>query len=513
MAERKNPIEILEEGLNRVRILVIGDLMLDQTLSGSVERISPEAPIPVLKAESRKDSLGGAGNVANNLSRLGCGVALAGVIGTDPEAFLLQEVLEKERIETRYLIKTQRCTTKKMRVVSARQQMLRVDFETTDPMDTYTETELIGRIFSALDEGPDAVILSDYGKGVCTMVICRALLDRCRERGIPVLVDPKGADWERYRGCTVITPNLNELGQALHRTVHNEDEEVEKAAKELMKRFELGQILVTRSDRGISLFSGETVLHEKTLAREVFDVSGTGDTVVAVVAAFLAAGTPLEEAARAANRAAGFVVGKAGTYAISREDLLRELNQGVRSASLSKVLPLDQARALVAAWRSEGQRIVFTNGCFDILHAGHLFCLEKAKSLGDRLIVGLNSDSSVRNLKGPGRPVNPESFRAMLLAALFPVDLVVLFEETTPLELIRALRPDCLVKGGDYRPEEVVGSETVASWGGEVVIVPRIEGLSTTGILRSALCKDAENGPRSGNCSTEADGGRSGFLR
>lgn len=513
MSGRKNPLEILEEGLDGVRILVVGDLMLDQTLSGSVGRISPEAPIPVLKAETRKDGLGGAGNVANNLSRLGCRVALIGVIGKDPEASLLIGLLEREGIESRILVTKQRCTTRKMRVVSARQQMLRMDFETTDPVDDSTENELIRRIMTALDEGPDAVILSDYGKGVCTPRLCRTLLDGCRERKVPVLVDPKGADWERYRGCTLITPNLNELCLAARRTIPNEDRDVEQAARELMNCFELDRILVTRSDRGMSLFSGESALHEKTVAREVFDVSGAGDTVVAVVTAFLAAGASLEEAVRAANRAAGFVVGKAGTYAISRQDLLMELHQGARSASLSKVVPLDRARSLVEAWKSGGQRIVFTNGCFDILHAGHLFCLEKAKSLGDRLIVGLNSDASVRKLKGPGRPVNPESFRAMLLAALFPVDLVVLFEEETPLKLIEALKPDCLVKGGDYRPEEVVGSETVASWGGEVVIVPRIEGLSTTAILQSVLQKDAGGISQSGKGIPDTEAGGGGFLR
>lgn len=268
MAERPTPLQILEEGLNRFRILVIGDMIIDQTLSGSVGRISPEAPIPILKAEARKDGLGGAGNVANNLSRLGCRVSLAGVTGMDQEALLLRELLEKEGIESRFLVAAQRCTTRKVRVVSARQQMLRVDFENTDPLDAFTEKELLLRIASALEEGFDAVILSDYGKGVCTMGLCRTVLDCCREKRIPVLVDPKGSDWERYRGCTLITPNLKELGEAARRTIQNDDGEIEAAARELMERYGLEQILVTRSDRGMSLVSGGgKVFHERALAR------------------------------------------------------------------------------------------------------------------------------------------------------------------------------------------------------------------------------------------------------
>lgn len=479
------PLEILEAGLSGFRVLVVGDLILDQTFSGSVKRISPEAPIPVVKVENGTYGLGGSGNVANNLSRLGCRVAVAGILGKDEDSCLLREMLSAEGVECGALVGTERPLTKKVRVVSARQQMLRMDFEKTDPIEPWEEKELVAQILDCLRQGIDAVILSDYGKGVCTAGLCRPLVSLCRNRKIPVIVDPKGTDWERYRGCTLVTPNLKELGEAVHRVIPNEDDEVEKAAKESMERFGLENILVTRSDKGMSLFAGKEAFHEKAQAREVFDVSGAGDTVVAVMAAFLSGGASLREAACAANRAAGFVVGKTGTYAIRRDELLQELRQGPLTAYLSKVLPLSQALSRVKSWKEDGKRVVFTNGCFDILHAGHVYCLEKAKSLGDRLVVALNTDASIRRLKGPERPVNSENFRAMLLAALSPVDLVVLFEEDTPLGLIQAIKPDFLVKGGDYRPEDVVGAEESVSWGGRVVTVPIFENLSTTRILKS----------------------------
>lgn len=507
MPGNRSPYEMLEAGLGHIRILVVGDLILDQTVTGSVGRISPEAPIPVVKVESRSNGLGGAGNVAHNLSRLGCRVTMAGVIGMDQDAHLLREMLEEKRIGSDLLVEVERISTKKVRVVSARQQMLRMDFEKTDPLAPCEEKAVFGKIEGEIEKGIDTVVISDYGKGVCTAGLCRSLITLCRDRRIPVVVDPKGSDWGRYSGCTLITPNLKELGEAAQRVVPNEDDEVEKAARELRERFGLENILVTRSDRGMSLVPCREVFHEPAQAREVFDVSGAGDTVVAVLAAFISVGASLEDAARTANRAAGFVVGKAGTYAIGKFELMQELKLGPSSPSFSKVVPLGDAVRTVAAWKAEDKRVVFTNGCFDILHAGHVYCLERARSLGDRLVVGLNSDSSVRLLKGPNRPINAENFRAMLLAALSPVDLVVIFEEETPLALISALEPDFLVKGGDYEPNEVIGAAETASWGGKVVIVPRFEGLSTTGILGSVSCIDNQaTGMNAGNGETSETG-------
>lgn len=485
MGASREPIEILQAGLSATRVLVVGDLILDQTYAGSVERISPEAPIPVVKVESRSEGLGGAGNVAHNLSRLGCRVVLAGAVGRDEEGALLKSLLARKGIECDSLIETDRPTTRKVRIVSGRQQMIRLDFERAEPIESGREEELFAGMGRSLEKGVGAVVLSDYGKGVCTSGLCRRVIEFCRKRKIPVAVDPKGPDWDRYRGCTLVTPNLKELGEAARRNIPNEDREIEDAARELLARFGVDNILVTRSDRGMTLVSGERVTHEKALAKEVFDVSGAGDTVVAVVAAFLASGASLADAAIAANRAAGFVVGKAGTYAIGREELLAELRKDPFSDSLSKVVPLEQAQSQVRAWKADGKRVVFTNGCFDVLHAGHVYCLEKARALGDRLVVGLNSDSSIRRIKGPDRPVNAEPFRAKLVAALSPVDLVVVFEEETPLNLIQALEPDVLVKGGDYQAEGIVGAAETVSRGGKVVVIPRFGDLSTTGILRS----------------------------
>lgn len=492
MEDRYTLLKILDEGLPRVKVLVVGDLILDESYFGSVERISPEAPIPVVRIDSRSDGLGGSGNVANNLSRLGCGVAVAGTVGMDAESDRLRGMLEEAGIDTASIVDVERVTTRKVRVVSARQQILRMDFETTAPLCRPEEERIVAGIERQVAAGIDAVVLSDYGKGVCTPGLCRAVTGLCRSRNIPLIVDPKGADWDRYTGCTLVTPNLKELGEAAQRAVPNVDEEVEKSARELMGRFGLENILVTRSEQGMSLVFREGVSHEPARAREVFDVSGAGDTVVAVVAAFLSAGASLEDAAGAANLAAGFVVGKAGTYAIGKSELSRELMSDTFPFSISKVRSREETLRTVEGWKAEGKRIVFTNGCFDILHAGHLHCLESARKLGDRLVVGLNSDTSVRLLKGAGRPVNRQELRAALLAALAPVDLVVVFEEETPLSLIQALKPDCIVKGGDYEAEGVVGAGEIVSWGGKVVIIPTFEDLSTTKILGSVLAGGPE---------------------
>ena len=476
------PRDILRTGLQNVKVLVLGDLILDRTYKGAVERISPEAPIPVVHVTSSTNGLGGAGNVAHNLSRLGCSVVLAASVGKDPEGFMLKELLGKNGINAGCLFETAKVTTTKTRVISARQQMLRLDFEENDALEAKEEEALLARAEEEIEKGVGAVVISDYGKGVCTPGVCRKVTDLCKSAKIPVIVDPKGPDWERYRGAWMVTPNLNELGQALGETVPNEDGAVEAAGLRLKNRWGLAHLLVTRSDKGMTLFFEEGILHEPALAREVFDVSGAGDTVVAVTAAFVSAGAAVADSIRAANRAAGFVVGKAGTYAIGAEELLAELDGTSRTSS--KIQNLEEAAEIIRRWRREGRKVVFTNGCFDILHAGHVHCLERAKSFGDRLVVGLNSDDSVRRLKGKKRPVMNQSDRAAILSALECVDLVVAFDEDTPLELIRALKPAVLVKGGDYSPQDVVGRDMVEEWGGRVEIVPVLDGKSTTGILR-----------------------------
>ncbi|MGC9490935.1 MAG: D-glycero-beta-D-manno-heptose-7-phosphate kinase [Thermovirgaceae bacterium] len=482
-------LQILEEGLQKARILVVGDVILDRTYSGDVERISPEAPIPVVHVKDCVHGLGGAGNVANNLRGLGCRTDLFGIAGADPEAEILRGMLREKGIAHEGLLVAERATTTKTRIVSARQQMLRVDFEDTGPPGTEEQREISRQLEKAVRQAADAVIISDYGKGVCMPGLCRHVIDLCNATKTPVVVDPKGADWGRYAGAFLVTPNLKELGEAVARDVPNENAAVEEAAKELRDRWNLDSVLVTRSDRGMTLVSGEPAVHEPALAREVFDVSGAGDTVVGIVTAFLAAGASLADSVRAANKAAGFVVGKAGTYAINAAELKKELEGDSRVPS-EKILTLDEAVQSVGRWKAGGRRVVFTNGCFDILHAGHVRCLEEAKSLGDCLVVGINSDDSVRRLKGPKRPVMSQEDRARILAALHCVDVVVVFEENDPLKLVQALRPSVLVKGGDYKPEEVVGKDVVEADGGRVVIVPLVGGKSTSAILRSLFEED-----------------------
>ncbi|EHM09310.1 D-heptose-1-phosphate adenylyltransferase [Thermanaerovibrio velox DSM 12556] len=476
----------LKELLSRCsgrRVFVIGDMMLDRVIRGDVERVSPEAPVPVLRHRWEEAIPGGACNVAHNMARLGCQAVMFGLLGQDPQGDELLGLLDHKGIRFSG-VRCGRPTTTKTRVVAQRHQLLRVDREESRPLSPKEEADLLKAVEVEAAMGcPSVVVLSDYAKGVCSPGLCGKVISLFSSLGVPVLVDPKGIDWGRYRGASLITPNLKELGMALGRPVPNDDSAVEAAAKELMERFGLDMVMVTRSEMGLSLFGGPVPLHERSSAREVYDVTGAGDTVVAVLASLLAAGADMAVAAHWANRAAGYVVGKEGTYAIGAEELL-SLADG-----LADKLVLDsfaEAAGVVERWRRSGDTVVFTNGCFDVLHPGHVRCLRAARSMGDRLVVGLNSDDSVRRLKGPGRPLNNHWMRAEVLAALDSVDLVVIFDQDTPLELIKELRPHVLVKGGDYREDQIVGASEVREWGGRVAVVPLLEGLSTTGIIERA---------------------------
>ena len=476
-------LELLRKGFSGSRVLVVGDPILDQTYEGSTGRISPEAPIPVVQVRSSSFGLGGACNVAHNLARLGCPVELAAVVGDDEEGTILADLVASKGVGGGLIPSADRPTTKKVRILSSRQQMLRLDFENERPLSPEEEERLLKRVTGPFLDGFKGVVLSDYGKGVCTFRVCQGVIRECVDRGIPLIVDPKGTEWDKYRGASLVTPNLIELGEARGWKVPNEDDDIERAARELMDRFSLGSIVVTRSEKGLSLLSADTTFHEPARALEVFDVTGAGDTVVAVLSAFISAGASMKDAARMANLAAGYVVGKVGTYAVGRGELLDAIVEDQPSGPSGKVKSVEDAALVAEEWKKQGNRVVFTNGCFDILHAGHVHCIEKAKEQGDRLVVGLNSDRSVKMNKGPGRPLNPQELRAKVLSALAAVDMVVVFEEKTPLALINALRPDVLAKGGDYREKEVVGAREVASWGGKVVLVPLLEGLSTTKIF------------------------------
>lgn len=486
MVVQEAALDLLRKGFGGSRVLVVGDPILDQTYEGSTGRISPEAPIPVVKVRSSSFGLGGACNVAHNLVRLGCPVELAAVVGDDEEGAVLADLVASKGIGGRLIPSAERSTTKKVRILSSRQQMLRLDFEDETPLSPGEEERLLKRVTGPFLDGFNGVVLSDYGKGVCTFGVCQGVIRECVDRGIPLIVDPKGAEWEKYRGASLVTPNLKELGAARGREVPNADDDIELAARELMDRFSLGSIVVTRSEKGLSLLSADATFHEPARALEIFDVTGAGDTVVAVLSAFISARASLRDSARMANLAAGYVVGKVGIYAASRGELLDIIMRVQPPGSSGKVKDAEDAALITEEWKKQGNRIVFTNGCFDILHAGHVHCLEKAKEQGDRLVVGLNSDRSVKMNKGPGRPLNPQELRAKVLSSLAAVDMVVVFEEKTPLPLINVLRPDVLVKGGDYREEEIAGAREVASWGGKVVLVPLLEGLSSSKIWERA---------------------------
>ncbi|MGC8490539.1 MAG: bifunctional D-glycero-beta-D-manno-heptose-7-phosphate kinase/D-glycero-beta-D-manno-heptose 1-phosphate adenylyltransferase HldE [Syntrophobacteraceae bacterium] len=468
------------------RILVFGDVMLDRYIMGEVRRISPEAPVPVLRIKERYEVPGGAGNVSNNLARLGCETSLLGIIGEDGDGALLRRLCVKSGVGERLLIDQTRPTITKTRIVAREQQLLRLDDEQPEVLSERVAAQLL-ESFEKSVAGFGAVILSDYGKGIFqTPGFCRSVISLAGKHGVPVFVDPKGREWERYRNATCITPNASELEEVAEASIEGEARLVEEAEK-VRERYGAEWLLVTRGAKGMCLLGPQSSrLVIPTIAREVYDVSGAGDTVIAVLAACVAGGVDFPEAARIANTAGGIVVGKLGTQPITAAELQYGLQleesgiNGIRYAGKSGTL--ESAGMQVQAWRSNGEKIVFTNGCFDLLHPGHIHLLEEARALGDRLVVGLNSDGSVKRLKGPKRPILAESDRLVLLKALSCVDLVVIFEEDTPLRLIEALRPDILVKGADYLPEQVVGREVVEAYGGRVALVSLMDGYSTTRI-------------------------------
>ena len=461
---------------NNARVLVLGDIMLDRYWEGPTQRISPEAPVPVVKVEHITDRPGGAGNVALNIASLGAGVRLAGSTGDDEKGDSLQAMLSGAGVDCIFTRLSGAATTTKLRVISRHQQLIRLDFEEAPAAVPHAAPAVD---VAGLLEGCDALVLSDYAKGA--MADPAALIASARERRIPVLVDPQGSDFSRYRGATLLTPNRHERETAVGACA-TEAERVRKG-QQLMDQLALEARLVTRGEHGMTLLCpGQEEQHRPAIAREVFDVTGAGDTVVAVLAAGIAAGAEMAQAAAMANIAAGIVVGKLGTAAVSAPELRRalQLHEGTGRGALS----LEQLQVAVADARSQGERVVFTNGCFDIIHAGHVTYLEQARTLGERLVVAVNSDDSMRRLKGKGRPINPAERRMAVLAGLAAVDWVVCFEQDTPRELLQALQPEILVKGGDYQStEQVVGREIVEAYGGEVRLLDFVEDVSTTGIV------------------------------
>ncbi len=484
------------ESSDRPRVVIIGDLIIDRYISGEVSRISPEAPIPVLAARSSELRLGGAGNVAANLRAMDSKVDIVGIVGDDGHGRAMRELFESHGIGTNgVLVDETRPTIEKTRMMSGVQQMLRVDWEDSRPLDGATLADMLEAIPKALD-GADAVVLSDYGKGMLPPEVLECAIAAGRARGIPVLVDPKGADFARYNGATLITPNRKEAELALGAKIKSLDE-LPEAADELIRSAGLDLTLITLGADGIYFRTKrggdwpEVEGRIPTQARAVFDVTGAGDTVVAHLAFHLGNKVDLESAVTLANHAAGIVVAKLGTHSVSREELLDRLSQGLPHEG--KVVPRVGIGAVVEDMRRDGKRVVFTNGCFDVLHAGHVDYLRFARSKGDALIVGINEDESVSRLKGPTRPVNGIEDRMAVLASLEVVDAVVSFSEDTPKLLIEQVSPDVLVKGEDYKDKVVVGAEWVESHGGQVVLAPLLKGRSTSNILSRAAGDSAED--------------------
>lgn len=466
----------------RPTILVVGDVMCDVYLWGDVERISPEAPVPVFEAIRKERVLGGAANVAANLRALGCEVRLLGVVGTDAAARHVRELLQQHGIDDTWLLEdVNRPTTEKMRLVAHQQQMLRLDQESRMPISPEVAARVVQIAKSQMAE-MDGVVCSDYSKGVCTPALLEPLFACARAAGCPVVVDPKVRDFTLYRGATVLTPNVVEVEQATGRALET-SEGLEQAVETLLLQSQAQAMLVTRGKDGMSLFHPpHESVHIPARAREVYDVTGAGDTVTATFSMAMCCGLPLAEAARLANTAAGIVVGKIGTAVVTPEDLRAALQDEAVPYD-RKLLQHDELAIIRQVHRRRGERLVFTNGCFDLLHVGHIHYLQQARALGERLVVGLNDDASVRQLKGADRPLVPQDERARILAALACVDYVTIFSDPTPLALITLLQPDVLVKGGDYTPETVVGRDEVEAYGGGVHIVPYRDGVSTTAII------------------------------
>ncbi len=486
--EQSRLLSLIESGFAALRILVIGDVMLDRSIWGDVDRISPEAPVPVLRSVRTTNAPGGAANVAMNLVGLGVKVTQAGFWGNDVEMRALGALLGPAGVDFSGMVLSGHPTISKTRIVSRNQQLLRLDVENADPHPAAEHEALLERSLE-LASTADAIVLSDYAKGALRAQLCQAVITLARKQKIPVLVDPKGQDFNKYAGATTICPNLQELGLVTGIASHNLAD-LMAAAQRLVSQLSIDYMTVTMSEKGIRILYPDSVFHSPTRAREVFDVTGAGDTVVATLAASLAGGLDPETAVNLANIAAGIVVAKTGTAPISRNELVAELTASARISGPDKILDLQQLLVRLAEWRANGDRIVFTNGCFDILHVGHITLLEHCRAFGDKIVIGLNSDASVRRLKGPTRPVVGENERARVLAALGSTDAVIIFDEPTPMELIQLVRPDVLVKGGDYTRSTIVGADDVATWGGRVEIVPTVTGASTTNTIRKIAGKD-----------------------
>lgn len=470
----------------QANVLVVGDIMLDRYWHGGTSRISPEAPVPVVKVDHIEERPGGAGNVALNVASLGAECCLVGLTGNDEPSQVLQQKLSSAKINCQFVRDDSVATITKLRIISRHQQLIRLDFE--DSQDDYAEISLEQTVMDHLPQA-NLLLLSDYAKGAIKQP--QALIAAAQLAGVPILVDPKGTNFARYRGATLLTPNFHEFEAVVGNC--KDDSTIIARARDLIVEHDLQALLVTRGEHGMTLVQkdDEDAHHFPAKAKEVYDVTGAGDTVIATLASSLAAGEDLVTATALANLAAGIVVGKLGTAAINRVEL-RRATLGDSETGLG-VVSEEQLASAMASAKADGERIVMTNGCFDILHSGHVHYLNQARELGDRLIVAVNDDDSVTRLKGPGRPVNSVERRMAVLAGLGAVDWVVSFSEDTPERVISQLLPDVLVKGGDYKVDEIAGGKQVMANGGEVKILGFVDGVSTTGIIDAMVSKQGEN--------------------
>lgn len=461
---------------NQAKVLVLGDVMLDRYWFGATNRISPEAPVPVVKVQDIEERAGGAANVAMNIASLNVPVALHGLIGQDDAGNALDKLLNSHNIQNHCVALTTHPTITKLRILSRHQQLLRLDFE--EGFHNVESRDLLNKLAQNIQDY-GALILSDYGKG--TLESVQKMIQIARKANVPVLIDPKGTDFERYRGATLLTPNMSEF-EAVVGHCKDDDDIVAKGLK-MIADFDLTALLVTRSEKGMTLIRpNQAPYHLPTQAKEVYDVTGAGDTVISVLATAIADGRPFEEACYLANAAAGVVVGKLGTSTVSPVELGNAIHQ--RATTGFGIVSEAELKAIVEEAKKRGEKIVMTNGCFDILHPGHVSYLENARKLGDRLIVAVNTDDSVKRLKGEARPINELDARMAVLAGLSSVDWVVAFNEDTPQRLIGEILPNLLVKGGDYKPEDIAGAKEVINNGGEVQVLNFENGCSTTNVIK-----------------------------
>jgi D-beta-D-heptose 7-phosphate kinase / D-beta-D-heptose 1-phosphate adenosyltransferase len=469
-------------GSKNLHALVIGDVMLDRYLIGNVGRISPEAPVPIVLLSEQNERAGGAANVAANLALLGMKTHIIGCIGNDTEGESLKKHIAFIGVDTSAIISSKyRPTIAKTRILGGHQQMLRLDQESQAAFNDEESAQILKAVELELALKPSIVILSDYAKGLLSTSICQQIIRACKTLEIPVLVDPKGRDYTKYKGATALTPNKKETAEACD--THIDDADLINKSIKLKQSLDIDFLAVTRGEEGITLIDSSTHQIDAT-AQKVFDVSGAGDTVIATLAAGLAHQLSPLESLQLANLAAGVVVGQVGTVPITQHELIEALSRQQGNQQINKVCDLSQLIEKIDSWKKSHQKIVFTNGCFDLLHAGHVTYLESAKKRGDKLILGLNTDRSVSAIKGPTRPVVNESDRARVLAALESVDAVILFDDDTPINLINQIKPNVIAKGSDYTAEQVVGGKEVESWGGEIALIELVEGRSTSNIIQ-----------------------------